>query len=87
MQVIDDLLAFQCCIRNRFSIVVNAGSVDAVEVGGYADRNFRFLSRRMEVSDKIYSRSQFQISMPISCCFHTEISEKGSAWPDERRRA
>lgn len=62
MQVIDDLLAFQCCIRNRFSIVVNAGSVDAVEVGGYADRNFRFLSRRMEVSDKIYSRSQFQAS-------------------------
>ena len=51
MQVIDDRFAFQLGIRNRFAAVVNAGSVDAAEIDGYADRNFRLLSRRMEVSD------------------------------------
>ena len=45
MQVIDDLLTFQLGIRDRFAAVVNAGSVDVAEIGCYADRNFRFISR------------------------------------------
>lgn len=48
---IDNFLTFQFCIRNRFATVVNAGSVDATEIGGDDDRNLRLLSLRMEASD------------------------------------